>query len=33
MRKAVITRNTKETDISVKINLDGTGVYNIDTGI
>lgn len=33
MRKAVIKRNTKETNISVKIDLDGTGVYNIDTGI
>lgn len=33
MRKAQIQRDTKETKISVAINLDGTGQYNIDTGI
>lgn len=33
MRKATITRKTAETDISVDINLDGTGVYNNQTGI
>lgn len=33
MRTAKITRTTAETDISVEINLDGTGVYNNATGI
>jgi len=33
MRKASITRKTAETDIGVKINLDGTGSYDIQTGI
>lgn len=32
-RKAVIKRNTKETDISVAINLDGTGQSQIKTGL
>lgn len=32
-RKAVIKRNTKETDISVSINLDGTGQSEINTGL
>ena len=32
-RTAKITRKTKETDITIKLNLDGTGVANIDTGI
>jgi imidazoleglycerol-phosphate dehydratase len=32
-REASITRNTKETQISVRINLDGTGIANIATGI
>ncbi|MBR5712508.1 MAG: imidazoleglycerol-phosphate dehydratase HisB [Lachnospiraceae bacterium] len=32
-RKAVITRKTKETDITCELNLDGTGVYEINTGI
>lgn len=33
MRKSQIERNTKETKIAVGINLDGSGNYNIDTGI
>ncbi|MFX1521463.1 MAG: imidazoleglycerol-phosphate dehydratase HisB [Promethearchaeota archaeon] len=32
MRVGKITRKTKETDISVKINLDGTGKSEIETG-
>ncbi len=33
MRTAEITRTTKETDISVKLNLDGSGRADISTGI
>lgn len=33
MRTASVTRNTKETRISVELNLDGTGTYDIKTGI
>ena len=33
MRTAKVTRATAETDISVEINLDGTGVYDNQTGI
>ena len=33
MRTAKFERNTKETKIHGEINLDGTGQYNIDTGI
>lgn len=33
VRSAQISRKTKETDIFVKINLDGKGQSNIDTGI
>ena len=33
MRKATIERKTKETSISVELNLDGTGIYDISTGI
>jgi len=33
MRTAKVTRATSETDISVEINLDGTGVYDNQTGI
>ena len=32
-RKAKITRKTNETDISLQINLDGLGKYEIDTGV
>lgn len=33
MRKASIERQTKETNISLSINLDGTGKHNISTGV
>jgi len=33
MRTATITRTTAETDISVELNLDGTGVYDNKTGV
>lgn len=33
VRKAEVVRKTKETDISVKINLDGTGYCDISTGL
>ena len=32
-RSATVTRKTKETDIKIKINIDGEGKYKIDTGI
>jgi imidazoleglycerol-phosphate dehydratase len=32
-RTAKHTRSTKETDISLELNLDGTGSYDINTGI
>jgi len=32
-RKAKVSRRTKETDIYLKINLDGSGIANIKTGI
>ncbi len=33
MRKATITRKTAETEISVEINLDGSGAYDNETGV
>jgi len=33
MRTAEITRKTAETDITVKVNLDGTGSYDNRTGV
>jgi len=33
MRTAKITRKTAETDISVEINIDGTGAYDNQTGV
>ncbi|MDV7341697.1 imidazoleglycerol-phosphate dehydratase HisB [Terasakiella sp. A23] len=33
MRTASVQRKTSETEISVEINLDGTGEYDIETGI
>ncbi len=32
-RTAKIARKTKETDITIELNLDGNGIANIDTGI
>ena len=33
MREAQVARNTLETQITVKINLDGTGVANLNSGV
>jgi imidazoleglycerol-phosphate dehydratase len=33
MRTASVARKTAETDIAVELNLDGSGEYNIQTGI
>ncbi len=33
MRRATVKRKTNETQISVTVDLDGTGVYDISTGI
>lgn len=32
-RKSIIKRETKETNISLELNIDGTGKYEINTGI
>ena len=33
MRRASLTRNTKETQIAGRLNIDGSGTYDISTGI
>ena len=33
MRQATVTRKTKETSISATVELDGTGIYKVSTGI
>ncbi|NQV46099.1 MAG: imidazoleglycerol-phosphate dehydratase, partial [Rhodospirillales bacterium] len=33
MRQATVERATKETNIKVDVNLDGTGEYTVSTGI
>ncbi|MFH1805759.1 MAG: imidazoleglycerol-phosphate dehydratase HisB [Pseudomonadota bacterium] len=33
MRKARVERNTNETQITVELDLDGTGIYDVHTGI
>ncbi|MDE0796741.1 MAG: imidazoleglycerol-phosphate dehydratase HisB [Alphaproteobacteria bacterium] len=33
MREAKVARKTTETDIEVAVNLDGTGTYDVETGI
>ena len=33
MRTASVNRNTSETKIAVEVNLDGTGAYDVSTGI
>ena len=33
MRTAEITRKTKETDIKIRLNIDGSGTPDIDTGV
>tara|TARA_E500000331_G_scaffold309274_1_gene315312 strand:+ start:1398 stop:1991 length:594 start_codon:yes stop_codon:yes gene_type:complete len=33
MREAKVVRKTTETDISVEVNVDGTGRYDVETGI
>ena len=32
-RRASVTRKTRETDIQLELNLDGTGLYEVSTGI
>jgi imidazoleglycerol-phosphate dehydratase len=33
MRKAAIDRNTTETEVSVSVDLDGSGAYDVKTGV
>ena len=33
MRTAEVTRKTSETDIKIELDIDGTGKYEIDTGV
>ncbi len=33
MRKADVRRKTEETDVRIQLNLDGTGAYDIRTGV
>lgn len=33
MRRATVSRKTNETDINVTLTLDGTGAYDINTGV
>ena len=33
MRKASIDRKTRETDISAAVDLDGTGAFDVETGV
>ncbi len=33
MRKAVVERATKETRVTAEVDLDGTGIYEVSTGI
>ena len=33
MREAAVARKTRETDIEVRVNLDGAGAYDVSTGI
>ena len=32
-RRSTLHRKTSETDISCTLNLDGSGIYDIDTGV
>lgn len=32
-RTAIVARKTKETDIIIELNIDGTGIADVDTGI
>jgi len=33
MRKKTLSRKTNETDIKISLDLDGEGLFNINTGI